>query len=143
MFGVGWTFNTNIAALDYDNSYIGYGCGFNSGGNVTFYLTITGAPGIQTIDLYPSVWWGPSNYYNQSVVEYRYPLLTPQDHPQLMPSFHFTFLLTSSGQQSSSNGAVLSNFTLPVMASAAVGSAFAPVLSSPTVETARGVSKGQ
>jgi hypothetical protein len=26
---------------------------------------------------------------------YRLPLLTPQDHPELMPSFHFTFLVTS------------------------------------------------
>jgi hypothetical protein len=99
MLGVGWTFNTNIAALDYDNTYIGYGCGFNSGGNVTFYLTVTGAPGIHTVDIYPSIWWGTSNYYNQSVAEYRYPLLTPQDHPQLMPSFHFSFLVTNSGSE--------------------------------------------
>ncbi|MGA2198413.1 MAG: hypothetical protein ABSG45_00590 [Nitrososphaerales archaeon] len=143
MSGVGWTFNTNIAALDYDNSYVGYGCGFNSGGNVTFYLTITGAPGIQTIDLYPSVWWGAINYYNQSVVEYRYPLLTPQDHPQLMPSFHFTFLITSSGQQPSSNGAVLSSFTFPALANIAVGSTFMPVLNPSAVGTASEVLKGQ
>jgi hypothetical protein len=92
--GVGWDFNTNIATLDYDNGYVGYGCGFNSGGNVTFTLMAVGAPGIHTIDVYPSVWWGPSNFASQQVVEYRYPLLTPQDHPELMPSFHFTFLVT-------------------------------------------------
>jgi hypothetical protein len=92
--GVGWDFNTNIATLDYDNGYVGYGCGFNSGGNVTFTLVAVGAPGIHTIDVYPSVWWGPSNFASQQVVEYRYPLLTPQDHPELMPSFHFTFLVT-------------------------------------------------
>jgi len=93
--GVGWDFNTNIAAFDYDNSYVGYGCGFNSGGNVTFTIRATGAPGIHTIDVYPSVWWGPSTFANQQAIEYRYPILTPQDHPELIPSFHFTFLVTS------------------------------------------------
>jgi hypothetical protein len=93
--GVGWDFNTNIATWDYDNSYVGYGCGFSSGGNVTFTVQATGAPGIHTIDIYPSVWWGPENFANQLAVEYRYPLLTPQDHPELIPSFHFTFLITS------------------------------------------------
>jgi hypothetical protein len=102
--GVGWTFNTNIATLDYDNSYIGYGCGFFSDGNVTFYLTITGAPGIHTIDVYPSVWWGPSTQTNQLSIEYRYPLLTPQDGPALIPSFHFTFLVTGSGNSTQTAG---------------------------------------
>jgi hypothetical protein len=95
MHGVGWDFNTNIVAVDYDNSYIGYACGFNSGGNVTVNIVASGSPGIHTIDVYPSEWWGPSTYASQQVVEYRYPLLTPQDHPELMPSFHFTFLMTS------------------------------------------------
>jgi len=94
MQGVGYTFNTNIAAVDYDNSYIGYACGFNSGGNATVAIVATGAPGIHTIDIYPSVWWGGSQFTAQQIVEYRYPLLTPQDHPALMPSFHFTFLMT-------------------------------------------------
>jgi len=94
MHGVGWDFNTNIVAVDYDNSYIGYACGFNSGGNVTVSIVASGAPGIHTVDVYPSIWWGPSVFTNQQVVEYRYPLLTPQDHPELMPSFHFTFLMT-------------------------------------------------
>jgi len=141
MFGVGWTFNTNIAALDYDNSYIGYGCGFNSGGNVTFYLTITGPPGINTIDIYPSVWWGTSNYYNQSIVEYRYPLLTPQDHPQLMPSFHFSFLVTSSGQQSQSKADVLSNLSPPGLASMVLITSLSPVFSPTAVETSSEGSK--
>jgi hypothetical protein len=94
--GVGWTFNTNIAAFDYDNSFVGYGCGFNSGGNVTFTIPATGPPGVHTIDVYPSVWWGPVNFANQQPVVYRLALLTPQDHPELMPSFHFTFLVTPS-----------------------------------------------
>jgi len=94
MHGVGWDFNTNIVAVDYDNSYIGYACGFNSGGNVTVSIVASGSPGIHTIDVYPSVWWGPSTFAAQGVVEYRYPILTPQDQPELMPSFHFTFLMT-------------------------------------------------
>jgi hypothetical protein len=121
MLGVGWTFNTNIAALNYDNSYIGYGCGFNSGGNVTFYLTVTGSPGIHTIDIYPSIWWGTSNYYNQSVVEYRYPLLTPQDHPQLMPSFHFSFLITATGSQSQAGESVFPSVSQGLMVVSLVG----------------------
>ncbi len=140
MLGVGWTFNTNIAALDYDNSYLGYGCGFNSGGNVTFYITITGSPGIQTIDIYPSVWWGTSNYYNQSTVEYRYPLLTPQDHPELMPSFHFTFLITGSGQ-TATNGDALSGLAFGGVVGMALVSSLAPVQRRPGVEAPMEVSK--
>ena len=128
MTGVGWTFDTNIAALDYDNSYIGYGCGFNSGGNVTFFLTVTGAPGVHDIDIYPSVWWGPSGPGDQLAVEYRYPLLTPQDHPELMPSFLFTFLITS-GQQSQPSAAIPS--LKPLLAP--MGAA---LLSAPSLSTA-------
>lgn len=104
MQGVGWDFNTNIAAVDYDNSYIGYACGFNSGGNATVTIVASGAPGLHTIDVYPSVWWGPSTYLAQQIVEYRYPILTPQDHPELMPSFHFTFLMTSNGSSTQAAG---------------------------------------
>jgi hypothetical protein len=99
MHGVGYNFNTNIVAVDYDNSYIGYGCGFNSGGNVTITIVATGAPGIHNIDVYPSVWWGGSQFTAQQVVEYRFPILTPQDQPALMPSFHFTFLMTEGQAQ--------------------------------------------
>ncbi len=102
MYGVGWDYNTNIVTLDYDNNYLGYSCGFNSQGNVTMYITATGAPGIHDIDLYPSIWSGPITSSNYQVlpgagqqVNYDNPLLTPQDHPELMPSFHFTFLITS------------------------------------------------
>jgi hypothetical protein len=102
MYGVGWDYNTNIATLDYDNNYIGYACGFNSQGNVTMIITATGAPGIHDIDIYPSMWWGPvtsSNYQtlpgDGQLLNYAQPMLTPFDHPELMPSFHFTFLITS------------------------------------------------
>ena len=96
LLGVGWNYNTNIVAIDYDNSYIGYACGFNSQGNVTVTVTASGQPGLHTIDIYPSIWWGTSTPAAQLTAEYRYPLLTPQDHPALMPSFHFTFLITGS-----------------------------------------------
>lgn len=102
MYGVGWDYNTNIVTLDYDNNYLGYACGFNSQGNVTMFITATGAPGIHDIDIYPSTWFGPvtsSNYQllpsGGQQVNYAQPLLTPFDHPELMPSFHFTFLITS------------------------------------------------
>jgi hypothetical protein len=102
LYGVGWDYNTNIVALDYDNNYLGYACGFNSQGNVTMIITATGAPGIHDIDIYPSMWWGPvtpSNYQtlpgDGQLLNYAQPMMTPFDHPELMPSFHFTFLITS------------------------------------------------
>jgi len=94
MVGVGWEYNTNIVTVDYDNSYVGYGCGFNTGGNATITIFAAGAPGVHDIDVYPSIWWGGSGPTAQQVTLYRYPILTPQDHPELMPSFHFTFLIT-------------------------------------------------
>jgi hypothetical protein len=96
LLGVGWNYNTNIVAIDYDNSYIGYACGFNSQGNVTVTVTASGQPGLHSIDIYPSIWWGTSTPAAQLTAEYRYPLLTSQDHPALMPSFHFSFLVTGS-----------------------------------------------
>ena len=120
MHGVGWDFNTNIVAVDYDNSYIGYACGFNSGGNVTVTIVATGEPGIHTIDLYPSEWWGGSNFASQQVVEYRYPLLTPQDHPEQMPSFHFTFLMTSSSNSTQAAGVTNSGGLVTALGGASV-----------------------
>lgn len=51
--GVGWTQLDNTTAVTYDNSYVGYGCGFNSNGDVVIDLVATGAPGTHLIDLYP------------------------------------------------------------------------------------------
>ena len=56
--GVGWTELDNGAAVTYDNSFIGYACGFNSQGDVTMYLTATGGPGTHLIDLYPMIYQG-------------------------------------------------------------------------------------
>jgi len=51
--GVGWTQLDNTLAITYDNSYIGYACGFNSNGYVRVQLFATGEPGTHLIDLYP------------------------------------------------------------------------------------------
>jgi len=53
ILGVGWTQLDNTLAVDYDNSYIGYGCGFHSNGYMAVHLTASGGPGIHIIDLYP------------------------------------------------------------------------------------------
>jgi hypothetical protein len=51
--GVGWTQLDNTVAVTYDNSYVGYGCGFNSDGDVVLDLVATGGPGTHLIDIYP------------------------------------------------------------------------------------------
>ena len=51
--GVGWTQLDNTVAVTYDNSYVGYGCGFNSQGDVVLDLVATGGPGTHLIDIYP------------------------------------------------------------------------------------------
>ena len=53
MKGVGWTQLDNTLAVTYDNSFIGYGCGFNSNGYMVVHLIATGAPGTHIIDLRP------------------------------------------------------------------------------------------
>ncbi len=54
--GVGWTQLDNTVAVDYDNSYVGYGCGFNSNGDVVLDLHATGGPGTHLIDIYPMIY---------------------------------------------------------------------------------------
>jgi hypothetical protein len=51
--GVGWTQLDNTVAVTYDNGYVGYGCGFNSDGDVVLNLVATGGPGTHLIDIYP------------------------------------------------------------------------------------------
>ena len=51
--GVGWTQLDNTVAVVYDNSYVGYACGFNSNGDVVINLVATGGPGTHVIDMYP------------------------------------------------------------------------------------------
>ena len=54
--GVGWTQLDNTLGVDYDNSYMGYGCGFNSNGYMVIHLHATGGPGVHLIDLYPMLY---------------------------------------------------------------------------------------
>jgi hypothetical protein len=51
--GLGWTQLDNAIAVDYDNSYIGYGCGFNSNGDLLMHIRASGGPGVHLIDMYP------------------------------------------------------------------------------------------
>ncbi|MGO8874276.1 MAG: hypothetical protein ACLQNG_00705 [Acidimicrobiales bacterium] len=80
--GVGWTQLDNTVAVDYDNSYIGYGCGFNSNGDVLLHIYATGGPGTHLIDLYPMLYTLSPSFAN---AEYgMVPMLTyAQDAPGL------------------------------------------------------------
>ena len=51
--GVGWTQLDNTVAVTYDNSYVGYACGFNSNGDVVVNMVATGGKGTHLIDVYP------------------------------------------------------------------------------------------
>lgn len=91
--GVGWTETANIYTLNYDNAYLGYGCGFNTQGDVTIFLTATGTPGWHFIDLYPAIYKGKDV---AGVQNFRIPQLTYElDHPgEKLPAFHFAFEVT-------------------------------------------------
>jgi hypothetical protein len=54
--GVGWTQIDNTVGVDYDNSYVGYGCGFGSNGDVVLNLHATGGRGTHIIDIYPQLY---------------------------------------------------------------------------------------
>jgi hypothetical protein len=62
--GLGWTQLDNTIAVDYDNSYIGYGCGFNSNGDVVMNLVATGRPGTHLIDMYPLLYTQQPSFPN-------------------------------------------------------------------------------
>lgn len=87
--GVGWTETANIYNVTYDNAYIGYACGFNSGGDVTVDLVMSGAPGWHYIDLYPGIYKGVET----RPLNFRVPQLTfAVDHPgEQLPAFHVAF----------------------------------------------------
>ena len=91
--GVGWTEYDNIYVATYDNSYMGYACGFNSQGDVVINFHATGAPGIHIIDLYPGIYQGPPT---EPQLLYRQPQLTyADDHPgNKIPALRFMFEIT-------------------------------------------------
>jgi hypothetical protein len=92
--GVGWTETANIYAIDYDNGYIGYACGFNSQGDVVINMYATGDPGMHYITLYPAVYKGKEKWPNN----FRLPQLTYKvDHPgEDLPRFEFAFEVTKA-----------------------------------------------
>jgi hypothetical protein len=91
--GVGWTEYDNMYAATYDNAYMGYACGFNTQGDVTFTFKASGEPGVHLIDLFPGIYQGPPS---ETQLLYRMPQLTyADDHPgNKIPALHFKFNLT-------------------------------------------------
>ncbi|MDP2660818.1 MAG: hypothetical protein Q8R28_08825 [Dehalococcoidia bacterium] len=84
--GVGWTQIDNGVAVLYDNSYIGFACGFGTGGDVTLNLVATGGPGTHLIDLYPMIYQGARGLKGTAKPPWLYqiPFLTAlQDYPGL------------------------------------------------------------
>jgi len=91
--GVGWTETANIYTLVYDNSYVGFACGFNSQGDIQIVLPLTGEPGLHYVDLYPAIYRGEDI---RGAVNFRLPQLTyADDHPgEELPAFHFVVEVT-------------------------------------------------
>jgi hypothetical protein len=91
--GVGWTEYDNMYAVTYDNSYMGYACGFNTQGDVVFTFKAAGEPGTHLIDLFPGIYQGPPT---ENQLLYRMPQLTyVDDHPgNKIPALHFKFDVT-------------------------------------------------
>ena len=92
MLGVGWTETANIYTATYDNGYMGYVCGFNSAGDVSFTLAMSGEKGWHFVDLYPGIYKGTET----QPFNYRMPQLTAvSDHPgEDLPTFRVAFLIT-------------------------------------------------
>jgi hypothetical protein len=91
LMGVGWTQLDNTVAVDYDNSYMGYGCGFNSSGNTLLNLHATGTPGTHIIDIYPMLYTASPSFANTpwGMV----PLLSyARDDPALALGYHLPAL---------------------------------------------------
>ncbi len=95
--GVGWTQFDNTLAVTYDNSFVGYGCGFNSSGYTVIHMHATGAPGTHIIDLYPMLYTNQPSFANTPYG--MLPVLSfANDEPSLalgyqVPSFHFAITI--------------------------------------------------
>lgn len=96
--GVGWTQLDNTLAVTYDNSYIGYGCGFNSNGYMVVHLKATGKPGTHIIDLWPLMYTNQPSFAGTPYG--MLPILTAdRDFLGLalgyqLPSIHFAITVT-------------------------------------------------
>lgn len=91
--GVGWTETANIYTVVYDNSYVGFACGFNSQGDIQIYLPLAGEPGYHYVDFYPAIYRGEDI---RGAVNFRLPQLTyADDHPgEELPAFRFVVEVT-------------------------------------------------
>ncbi|MEI9906909.1 MAG: hypothetical protein WDO06_02500 [Actinomycetota bacterium] len=97
MKGIGWTQLDNTRAVTYDNSYVGYGCGFNSNGYMVIHIRATGAPGTHIIDLHPLLYTQQPSFANTPYG--MVPLLSSdRDDPALalgyqLPVVHFAITI--------------------------------------------------
>lgn len=97
--GVGWTETANTYTIVLDNANIGYGCGFNSQGDVTMHLRAPGRAGTHFIDLYPTIYTGqiagpgaPPPGATVNGIYFLLPMLNVTDHPgERLPAFHLAF----------------------------------------------------
>jgi hypothetical protein len=96
--GVGWTETANIYTLLLNNGYLGYGCGFNSQGDVTIHLKAPGQEGVHFLSFYPSIYQGEvtgpgapaSSDANATYLQV--PMLHAADHPgEELPAMHLAF----------------------------------------------------
>jgi len=92
LHGTGWSTYENTYAATWDNSYIGYACGFSTQGDMQFHFTATGAPGTHLLDLYPTIYKGA----DEMPKVYSLPQLTyADDHPERKtPAFRLAVEVT-------------------------------------------------
>jgi len=97
--GVGWSETANTYTMVVDNGDIGYGCGFNSQGDVTIHLRAPGRIGVHYVDLYPTIYRGeingpgaPPAGASVNGIYFLLPMLNVIDHPgERLPAFHLAF----------------------------------------------------
>ena len=96
--GVGWTETANIYTVLLNNGYLGYGCGFNSQGDVTIHLKAPGQEGVHFLSFYPSIYQGevagpgaPATP-DANATYLQVPMLHAEDHPgEELPAMHLAF----------------------------------------------------
>lgn len=96
--GVGWTETANIYTVLLNNGYLGYGCGFNSQGDVTIHLKAPGQEGVHFLSFYPSIYQGevagpgaPATP-DANATYLQVPMLHAADHPgEELPAMHLAF----------------------------------------------------
>ncbi len=96
--GVGWSETANTYTVLLNNGYLGYGCGFNSQGDVTIHLKAPGQEGIHFLSFYPSIYQGevtgpgaPATR-DANATYLQVPMLHEADHPgAVLPAMHLAF----------------------------------------------------